>query len=518
MTIALEERTRLSDVLIPHFIPKRYRPGNLGTWSGHLSFANDLIASLRPSLLVELGTHWGESYFTFCQSVFENGLDCVCYAVDHWLGEAHAGTYGEEVYQEVQDYNEAQYRSFSYLLRTGFEDALPQFSNESIDLLHIDGLHTFEAVAHDFYSWLPKVKPGGIVMLHDIAVRHADFGVWRLWDRLKAEFDEVFEFHHWWGLGVLRKRGGTRLRMPFLEKLFVASPEEQERIRRYYFLNATYFEMLHQGGSTLGSASEPALVTEPLPGGSCRAANAIQVYPFGENGYSEETSSLRQIEPEVVHEISFDLPNGMGSQVLRIDPANKPGLIEIFHLSVLRLDNGQALWDAATAKSLSAVVVTGTAERVASEESLFILSLGADPQCFLPPIALYDGPVRVEITMRMHDSVSVVFRMLKSALERHQATLTGELRLSQSERMLLAAEMKQIMSDRNDARRELRVAADAIQHARSKREQMEHEIDRLNKLLEQDRSVVFAMQRSLSWKATAPIRSLMSFVRRGARS
>jgi Methyltransferase domain len=112
--------------------------------------------------------------------------------MDHWLGHAHAERYGEEVYEDVRQYNETHYRAFPYLLRTSFDDTLVQFRDGTIDLLYIDGLHTYEAASHDFRTWLPKVKPGGIVLLHDIAVRHADFGIWLLWDEIKAEFAETF--------------------------------------------------------------------------------------------------------------------------------------------------------------------------------------------------------------------------------------------------------------------------------------------------------------------------------------
>jgi Methyltransferase domain len=227
---------------LPSFVPRRYRPGNLGNWSAHLAFAYDLIGALQPRLIVELGTHWGESYFGFCQSVAEHGLDCLCYAVDHWLGDAHAERYGEEVYEEVRQYNETHYKAFSYLLRAPFDDALVQFQDGSIDLLHIDGLHTYEAASHDFRTWLPKVRPGGIVLLHDIAVRHADFGIWLLWDEIKAEFPETFEFHHSWGLGVLRKPGEEAQRPALLEALFNSPAPIQENIRRLYVIYGSHLE------------------------------------------------------------------------------------------------------------------------------------------------------------------------------------------------------------------------------------------------------------------------------------
>ena len=217
------------------FIPLRYRAGGQRTWSGHLPFARDLVASLRPRLLVELGTHYGESYFGFCQSVVETGCACACHAVDTWLGDPHSLAYGSEVFEDVKRHNAGLYGAFSHLLRTTFDDALAGFAEGSIDLLHIDGLHTYAAVKHDWDAWFPKVAPGGIVLLHDIDVRHADFGVWQLWGEI-AQTYEAFEFHHYHGLGVVRKPGARVDHGGILDYLF--APENGEPVRRYYELCA----------------------------------------------------------------------------------------------------------------------------------------------------------------------------------------------------------------------------------------------------------------------------------------
>jgi hypothetical protein len=223
------------------FNPKRLNPG-FNNWLGHLPFARDLIGSFRPSTLVELGTHYGESYFGFCQSVVESGIQCTCYAIDTWKGDEHAGLYGEEVFEDVRAYNDRTYASFSNLLRMTFDEAVGQFEDNSIDLLHIDGLHTYDAVAHDFRGWFPKIRPGGVLLLHDVEVRN-EFEVWRLWGELQAEFP-TFTFRHHSGLGVLRKPEPAAACEDLLSELLQADEGRREIVRGYYADCATWLVRL----------------------------------------------------------------------------------------------------------------------------------------------------------------------------------------------------------------------------------------------------------------------------------
>ena len=185
-------------------------------WIEHAPFAYWLIEAHRPSLLVELGTHWGYSFFTFCQAVQNIGLPARCFAVDTWQGDDQAGRYGEEVFESVNGYNEAHYAAFAGLMRTTFDAAAPSFADRSVDLLHIDGRHAYENVSHDFAIWLPKLSSRGIVVFHDVNERKHDFDVWRLWSELREKYPH-FEFEHGHGLGILTvgEDIGPRLRALF---------------------------------------------------------------------------------------------------------------------------------------------------------------------------------------------------------------------------------------------------------------------------------------------------------------
>ncbi len=174
-------------------------------WSGHKFFAYDLVSNIKPSMIVELGTHYGTSLWSFCQAVKDNKFQTKIFSVDTWKGEKHAGFYGEEVFETVNDIKDKYYNGVNLKLRRmTFDEALDDFEDNSIDILHIDGLHTYEVVKHDFENWIPKVKEGGVVLLHDIMVNRDDFGVYKLWEELKNNYKTI-EFQFSYGLGILIK-------------------------------------------------------------------------------------------------------------------------------------------------------------------------------------------------------------------------------------------------------------------------------------------------------------------------
>ncbi|RDL47461.1 hypothetical protein BLJAPNOD_06301 [Ensifer sp. M14] len=185
-------------------------------WHEHLPLAFWLIESLRPRTVVELGTHYGVSFFAFCQAIKVLRLETSCYAVDTWQGDEHSGEYDDGVYSAVVAHNDAHYAAFSRLVRSTFDRAAQHFRDGEIDLLHIDGHHSYESVRRDFETWLPRMSDSSVVLLHDTNVRERGFGVFRLLDELKRHYPH-FEFVHGHGLAIIGtgKHYGERI-----EKLF----------------------------------------------------------------------------------------------------------------------------------------------------------------------------------------------------------------------------------------------------------------------------------------------------------
>jgi cephalosporin hydroxylase len=76
-----------------------------------------------------------------------------------------------------------------------------------LDVLFIDGDHTYAGVRADFDMYAPLVRPGGIVAFHDIAVQPLPNEVVRLWNEIKPRYRHKEILHSTakdaMGIGVL---------------------------------------------------------------------------------------------------------------------------------------------------------------------------------------------------------------------------------------------------------------------------------------------------------------------------
>jgi hypothetical protein len=350
------------------FEPRIY---GVGAWTPHLHFAYDLLAILKPRLLVELGVDRGESYFTFCQSVVENETGTRCFGIDTWRGDEHAGGYDETTFAQVSAHNRENYAGFSTLIRSTFDDALAEFEPGSIDVFHLDGLHTESAARHDVDSWLPKIRPGGIALLHDVGVRAKGFGVWKVWEELQSE-GRSWTFADGPGLGVWQKPPVAPL-PGFLEQLLRPPNESNALLSQYYMERANEIE---------------AKIAEQWRDGSIRETpfaqqTVIQVFHSTDGTHSEENSVYARIGHEGWKDLRIELPRGAGAAPLRIDFVSALTTIEIASIRLTK--EGVACFTADENTGFETIRVGGDAERMAGH-ALRIRVTGIDPQLYLPAI------------------------------------------------------------------------------------------------------------------------------------
>lgn len=214
----------------PTFEFSRDLPIDSSAWSGHYFFAYDLVRNIKPKVIVELGTHKGNSLFSMAQAIKDAQLKTKLHAVDTWEGDSQAGFYGKNVYKDFLKISKKYYQDVDIIPhKMLFDDALTHFNDNSIDILHIDGLHTYEAVKHDFETWLPKVnKNTGTIMFHDVCERQGDFGVYRLWEELKKKYKDTITFEHYHGLGVVFFTKDTKQAVHYLHSYYSTKSSNQD--------------------------------------------------------------------------------------------------------------------------------------------------------------------------------------------------------------------------------------------------------------------------------------------------
>lgn len=168
---------------------------------GHVPFFFWLISVLKPRVTVELGSADGYTFFAFCQAAREFPMRV--FAIDTWKGDAHTGPLPERMYRSVQSNLAGHFSGVdATMLRMTFDEAVGRFDDGSLDLVFVDGCHSYDAVTNDYLKWKPKMSDKGVMVFHDTAVHRPGFGVHRFWDEVTNECPG-FHFPHDHGLGVL---------------------------------------------------------------------------------------------------------------------------------------------------------------------------------------------------------------------------------------------------------------------------------------------------------------------------
>lgn len=98
--------------------------------------------------IVEVGSYKGRSTYALA-----TGCKGTVYAVDHWEGQPGVDG-GDDVYNEFLD-NVSECKNIS-VMKTDSLKAAINFT--SVDMVFLDGGHTYEDVVNDIRAWKPKTK------------------------------------------------------------------------------------------------------------------------------------------------------------------------------------------------------------------------------------------------------------------------------------------------------------------------------------------------------------------------
>lgn len=78
---------------------------------------------------------------------------------------------------------------------------------DSIDMLFIDGDHTYDGVKSDYEMYSKMVGPGGYIVFHDVCVEDNDtVDVRRFFDEIKEDYSyRIINYPNGTGIGIIKK-------------------------------------------------------------------------------------------------------------------------------------------------------------------------------------------------------------------------------------------------------------------------------------------------------------------------
>ena len=153
----------------------------------------DILRELPGPLVVEIGVYVGR----LSHRLLAARPDIYLHMVDPWAetgAEAYAQTDDFMARQTAERHEAvmatalravAPYQGRYTVHRMTSEQACPHFQDGSLDLVFIDGDHSYEGCALDIRLWWPKVRPGGVLSGHDYRT-DKDYGVIRAVDEFKG--------------------------------------------------------------------------------------------------------------------------------------------------------------------------------------------------------------------------------------------------------------------------------------------------------------------------------------------
>lgn len=163
-------------------------------WTDHVIFTQWLVNRINPKVIVDLGVDYGYSSFSFAipQIGHVYGIDCF------------EGDYNTGIRNTLDSVNESKKNleldNITFI--KGYFDEIAKVWDKPIDILHIDGSHTYEAVKNDYKTWSKFLNDDGIILFHDTMVEDENFGVKKFFEEIdlpKVNFTCSF------GLGVVSK-------------------------------------------------------------------------------------------------------------------------------------------------------------------------------------------------------------------------------------------------------------------------------------------------------------------------
>lgn len=168
------------------------------------------IEKLQPQTILEIGTATGGMFFLLARAAAPSA-HLISLDLPGGLGGGGYAPWKTKVYKRmILPKQRATFiRQDSHSLES-LEAVRATLGGGEIDLLFIDGDHTYDGVRQDFEMYGPLVREGGVIAFHDIVPNPApECAVDRFWNEVKNQYPSHEIVENWkqgtMGIGVLQK-------------------------------------------------------------------------------------------------------------------------------------------------------------------------------------------------------------------------------------------------------------------------------------------------------------------------
>jgi len=166
----------MSNLIDPRLEEQKQRPRAM---QSYVLMMYEFVLELKPKNILEIGTQRGQSTKTMLMALNINGSGKLV-SIDH---KDRSGILNDS-HEDLKKY--CQFITSDSHVPEALQAAKDAINDgEKYDMMFIDGDHKMPGVKQDFDEYSELVKPGGLIMLHDITNANED--VHELWDEITWE-------------------------------------------------------------------------------------------------------------------------------------------------------------------------------------------------------------------------------------------------------------------------------------------------------------------------------------------
>lgn len=146
------------------FASNNMNHGVIGLTINMASYIYDYVKSKKYKLAIDVGTYKGGSAILLAVAMGENST---VYTIDLGDKEERAKIIARPNYEQLKDFKIKHNLNIVQIIGDSRKIELDLRENESVDVVMIDGGHTFDIVMSDFNKFGRKVKVGGSIFFDD---------------------------------------------------------------------------------------------------------------------------------------------------------------------------------------------------------------------------------------------------------------------------------------------------------------------------------------------------------------